>query len=113
MGSMENLWGGGWESGSGTRTWWLWDGTVHCATGSPLSFFSLQTSTSVRRWVAPSPCAGVAPVRTRRAPTAATACRAMWPWPGPTTVCPRQPKAQQQRSSWGVGLRVFPSGVRL
>ena len=97
--------------GRGTRRCWLPAGTARHATSSPLS--SLQISTSARRWAALSPCAGVAPARTRRAPTAATAHRATWPWPGPTTVCPRQPRAPQQRSSRGAGVRVLPSGVQL
>lgn len=77
----------------------------------PQSFSSLQTSTSARRWAALSLCACTVLARTQRAPTAATAHRAMWPWPGPTTACPRQPRAQQQRSSRGAEVRVLPSGM--
>lgn len=90
----------------GTRRW-LWAGTAHCATSSAQSF-SLQISTSVRRWAALSPCAEVAPARTQRAPTAASACQATWPWPGHTTACPRQPRTQQLRSSRRAGVRLLP-----
>lgn len=90
----------------GTRRW-LWARASHCATSSAQSF-SLQISTSVRRWAALSPCAEVAPARTQRAPTAASACQATWPWPGHSTACPRQPRTQQLRSSRRAGVRLLP-----
>lgn len=101
----QNLCGRARGDGRGTRRW-LWTGTTHCATSSAQSF-SLQISTSVTRWAALSPCAEVAPARTQRAPTAANACRATWPWPGHTTACPRQPRTQQPRSSRRAGVRVL------
>lgn len=73
-------------------------------------FSSLQTSTSATRWAAPRPCARVAPARTRRAPTAAAARPATWPWPSPTTACPTQPRARRQRSSRGAAVGVLPAG---
>lgn len=73
-------------------------------------FSSLQTSTSATRWAAPRPCARAAPARTRRAPTAAAARPATWPWPSPTTACPTQPRARRQRSSRGAAVGMLPAG---
>lgn len=102
----QNLCGRASRDSRGTRRW-PWAGTTHCATSSAQSF-SLQISTSVRKWATLSPCAEVAPARTQRAPTAASACQATWPWPGHTTACPRQPRTQQLRSSRRAGVKLLP-----